>query len=230
MKIKLLLLVLLTNCFLNAQDTNSVNFRTQSAGRISIYNSGGAWVPGVYEDKTIRGSVYLNENWEGLHQIRTKSGEAMTIASLNYNLHKNTLESKVSKDSVFQIDAKGIDFIKIGNKKYKFFEIGGKQTLSNVLYQSPKITLIKIVELSVSQEIVNPATKQVISEAAYEKKEKYLIRKNEENFVDFNLKKKKFMNFFGQNSEKLAELSKSKKINFESEKDVFSIFEFYDTL
>lgn len=223
MKIKFILFVFFTNFLLNAQDSNSVNFRTQSAGRISIYNSGGAWVPGVFEDKTIKGSVYLNDNWEGLHQIRIKSGEAMSIASLNYNLYQNTLESKISKDSVFQIDAKGIDFVKFGSKKYKFFEIGGKNTLSNVLYQSPKITLIKIVEISVSQEIVNPATKQVISEAVYQKKEKYLIRKNEENFVEFNLKKKKFMNFFGNNSEKLVEMNKTKKFNFESEKDIFSI-------
>ncbi|MES2812632.1 MAG: hypothetical protein V4670_09200 [Bacteroidota bacterium] len=230
MKFKIILLYLFVfNLNLYCQQEKDSSYRIDNVGQFSKYNYG-AWLPGVYEDKSLKGSAYLNDNWEGKHQIRLSSGEPLSIASLNYNLVKNTLESKISKDSVFQIDSKNIDYVKLNTKKYKFFNLEGKTVLANVLYLSPKVTLIKVVNISISKATINPLTQQVTSEAAFVKNEKYLIRKGDRPFENFELKRKGFMNFFAENSNKLNDFSKNKNLSFESENNIFSIFEFYDSI
>lgn len=217
------------NLMIYCQVEEKTNYKVNSSG-VFLTDANGVWLPRVYKDETIKGSVYLNDNWNGKNQIRLNSGEGLSIPSLNYNLVKHTLESKISNDSVFQINPTNIDYIKINNNKYKFYSIEGKNILTNVLYMSPKVTLIKVTSLLINKSVINPLSKEVISEASYSKNEKYMIRKGDELFKVFELKERNFLKFFDKESDKLIEFKKNKKLNFNSEKDIFSIFEFYDSI
>ena len=99
----------------DAKNTSS-NFNIGYQGNI---NTTGIWTPGTYKQNFIDGSVYLFPNFNGQYTVITKKGDSRKLFNLNYNLKTQTLESSISKDSIFQYDLDQFDYIIALNKKYK---------------------------------------------------------------------------------------------------------------
>ena len=92
-----------------AQDNQNSKKGDYNIDYLGNFNKAGMWLPASVEDKSISGSPYLFNSWEGLFSVINMKGNRFDLLNLNYNISTKKLESKVSKDSVFQYDLKDID-------------------------------------------------------------------------------------------------------------------------
>ena len=213
----------------DSKKTESGDYRINAVGKFNPGSSGG-WLPAGYMDTTIQGSPYLFDNWDGLFVIESKQNAKFKIHNLNYNITRRTLESKVSKDSVYQFDAVNINNFKRGNDKYAFFNVNNEEQLCHVVYASDKVTLIKAFKLEITKQQVNPMTQEVLVKSKYVRKESYLIKNQNNPFREIGLKKNAILKFMGDKSKQVEQFASDSKLSFNSEKDLFSIFQYYNTL
>jgi len=98
----LLLIVLSPICSYGQNESASKStsdFNTTYTGSIS---RNGLWVPAYSKDKSIEGSPYLFPNWNGMYSVVNTKGNKFKVLNLNYNIEAKTIETKVSKDYLFQ--------------------------------------------------------------------------------------------------------------------------------
>jgi hypothetical protein len=206
------------------------NFGTKDEGLQQFNGSASSmWTKGATIDNTIEGSVYLFTEWEGLFKIFIDQNKYYSADNLNYNINSKVLESKISKDSVFQFDVKKISFIKSGEEKYKFYTINKQFELSQELYDSSKNIFIKIVKLDLINGELNPLT-QERTKSKYERKIKYFCKVANNEFVEVDLKKKPILKLLGEKSKLVEKYASDSKLSFSSEKDLVKIFKYYDSL
>ncbi|WP_395058740.1 hypothetical protein [Flavobacterium sp.] len=206
------------------------NFGTKEGG-FQQFESGGSgmWVKGSTIDNTIEGSSYLFEEWDGVFKIFTDEMKYYPTHNLNYNIRSKVLESKISKDSVFQYDLKTISFIKRGEEKYVFYTIQEKKELCLELYSSNKIVFIKDFKLFLINGTLNPLTQEK-PKSRYEKKQVYFFKVINNEFHEIYLKKKSILKLFGDKSKLVDKYASDSNLKFSSEKDLCEIFKYYDSL
>lgn len=217
-------LVFLNNLLAQDVTTNSKNFRTDTfTGKVSATGTG-FWVPAKNLNTDISGSVYLFDNWIGNYNIFDKSNNKFLVTNLNYNLSTNTLESKVSNDSVFQFDLSNIKKVAFGNKKYEV--VDGK--LVESLFNSEKLNIYKEFSVKIVEASLNPMTQENITDRKYVKKSKFLVNKN--GLVqDFKVNKKNVLSLFGKNQEVVKKYVKDNNLSYSDENDLFKILKKFNS-
>lgn len=213
--------------------TNSFaqNFAGNELTQLSSPGRGrsGVWTKEGMLDKKIEGSAYLFLNWDGLFKVFVNDKEYYTIHNLNYNLTTDSLESKVSNDSVFQFDKEKIHSIKTLNKTYKFYSFSGSNKLYEQMFINNNFELIKKTDVNIIEGTLNPLT-QVMSDSKITRKEKYYIKKTKGNFFEIELKKKQILKFLEDKEDMVSKFVSEKKLDFSNEKDLMTIFKYYSTL
>ncbi len=198
-------------------------------GKWSGYGAG-TWLPGKSIDNSIEGTPHLFSNWNGVFQIFVNENQSYKISNLNYNIVSKTLESQVEKDSVFQFDTSKINSIKRNSDKYKFFNINNSNELYQVIYSSQKVVFLKGFSVEITKENVNPMTQEVLSKRKYKIKERFMINFNNSSFIEIDMKKKQILKLMGDKASQVEKYASDSKLSFTSEKELFSIFRFYDNL
>jgi hypothetical protein len=220
-------LVFLNNMF--AQDatsttTSTKNFRTDTfTGKVSATGTG-FWVPAKNVNNDITGSVYLFDNWIGNFNIFDSSDNKFLVTNLNYNIKTNTLESKVSNDSVFQFDLGNIKKVSFGNKKYEV--VDGK--LVESLFNSDKLNIYKEFTVKVIEATLNPMTQENITDRKYVKKSKFLVKKNDL-VQELKLNKKNVLSLFEKNQNDVKKFVKDNNLNYSDENDLFKILKKFNS-
>lgn len=221
-------LVFLNNMF--AQDatstttTSTKNFRTDTfTGKVSATGTG-FWVPAKNVNNDITGSVYLFDNWIGNFNIFDSSDNKFLVTNLNYNIKTNTLESKVSNDSVFQFDLGNIKKVSFGNKKYEV--VDGK--LVESLFNSDKLNIYKEFTVKVIEATLNPMTQENITDRKYVKKSKFLVKKNDL-VQELKLNKKNVLSLFEKNQDDVKKFVKDNNLNYSDENDLFKILKKFNS-
>lgn len=225
------LLVFVNNMF--AQDATSTstttapstkNFRTDSfTGKIGELGSG-FWIPNKNVNNETSGSVYLFDNWIGNYNIYDTSDNKFLVTNLNYNINTNTLESKVSNDSVFQFDLGNIKKVTFGNKKYEIVE--GR--LVESLFNSDKLNIYKEFSVKIIEATLNPMTQENITDRKYVKKSKFLVKKN--NLVqEFKINKKNVLSLFDKKQDEVKKFVKDNNLNYSDENDLFKILKKFNS-
>ncbi len=182
------------------------------------------------ENTTIEGSKYLFPNWEGNYQLFVSENKAYLFKNLNYNIYTKKLESKFEKDSVYQFDAEKLKFFTHDSKKYKFYSFNNDMELFEELYFSNKIIFFKGYRISYIVGVINPMTNEVISNARYEKVEKYFYKVPEKELIQIELKKKTILNLFGDQSKLIENYVSENKLNYKNEADVIKIMTYYNSI
>jgi len=198
-------------------------------GDMTLFGAG-TWLPGRAIDNSIEGTPYLFSNWDGMYEIFANEKNGYRVVNLNYNVKTKTLESKIAKDSVFQFDSSKVDFIKHDNKKYKFYTVNFTNELFQVIYSSSKVVFLKGFYTELTKPRLNPMTQEMISKSKYLLKEKFVIRFGEGNFDEIDMKKKAILKGMGDKSTLVERFASDSKLSFNSEKDLYRIFQYYDTL
>ena len=218
---KNLLLLFLSFFVMNlfSQNNNSSN----SNGDYNINFSGnpvkaGMWVSSKIEDKSIIGSPFLFNSWEGFFSVVTKSGNRFDLINLNYNIQTKRLESKISNDSVFQYDLNVLDFVLVAKKKYKIFN----NELFLQLMDNNAFVFLKSYDITIQEATNNPLTQSDLTPRRYVIKNEYKILQ-ENTIKEFKLNKKSFFNFFPEKKELISKYVNENRLSYSKEEDAITI-------
>ncbi|TDE51329.1 hypothetical protein [Flavobacterium sp. GT3P67] len=176
------------------------------------------------------GNTYLFSKWEGKYEVYVSEKEGYSFPNLNYNVKTNLLESKISKDSVYQFDVEKINFIKHGSKKYKSYKIHKTNELFQELYVSENIFFLKGFAVVLKKGVINPLTLEYIQKDQYSINEKFYLKLKNVNFIELSLNKKSVLKLLGDKAFQVEKYASDFKLSFKSEIDLFKIFRYYDTL
>jgi len=214
-----------------AQNTGGVIGVTNDLNQyLNPMQSEGLYVSIKKSDQTRDESQYLFKENEGDFQIFFNQNKGFSMKNMNYNINSNTLESIVSKDSIFEFDNDKIDFIKHSSKKYKFYNFNNSSQLYQELLVSEKIIFLKGFKLIHKDAFINPMTNALISEAKNEIIEKYYCKISDKEFSQFDLKKKSVLILMGNKSSQIAKYVSESNLSYSLENDVIKIFNYYNTL
>ena len=186
----------------------------------------GVWSIPKMEDKTITGTNYLFKNFEGLYVVTNKSGNSFKLLNLNYNLSSGTLETKISKDSVFQYDLKEIDYVASGNKKFKNLDTNVLNGLVLEVFNGKNFDIYRKSDISVLEGTINPMTQEKIQQDKYVQSYTYYTNTNG-NIEKFKFNKNAILKLTKDKQVQVREYAKSSNLDFNNEVDVNIILKYY---
>ncbi|PWA09871.1 hypothetical protein [Flavobacterium laiguense] len=218
--------------FLNANSQNSANNDTSPKFDIAIdghLRTSGFYYHNPPNESTTKGNVYLFSNFNGIYNVLTKNGEIKQLFNLNYNLLTQTLESFISKDTVFQYDLNQIEYVISENNKYRVNSDGKWKGLSLEMYNSEKLKLFKYFSIITKKAIHDPLTLENIAAAEYGQNVTYYLSvKGEE--IKIRLSKNDILHELNDKKEAVKEYVNVNKLSFSSEEDVCKILKYYDSI
>lgn len=225
-----LFLIFVSNSFAQG-GTNYLDVKGSLTTISSLSNVGGigVWGPAKVEDKTISGTNYLFKNSDGIHVVINKAGKGFKVLNLNYNLSSGNLESKISKDSVFQYDLKEIDYVVSGNKKYKILENANLSGLVLEIFKGKNFDVYKKIEISIQEGTINPMTQEKIQQDKYVQNYTYYANING-NLDKIKLNKSAIIKLVKDKQTEVKEYVKTNNLDFSNEIDVNTILKYYESL
>ena len=194
-----------------------------------VNNATGFWAPVKMEDKTITGTNYLFKNFEGLYVVTNKSGNSFKLLNLNYNLSSGTLETRISKDSVFQYDLKVIDYVTAGNKKYKNLIEGELSGLVLEVFKGKNFNIYKKIDIGLLEGTINPMTQEKIQQDKYQQSYTYYTSTNGI-FDKIKFNKSGILKLTKDKQAQVKEYAKSNNLDFNNEVDVNIILKYFESL
>jgi hypothetical protein len=189
----------------------------------------GVWSIPKVEDKTITGTNYLFKSFEGLYVLTNKAGNSFKLLNLNYNLTHGTLETKISKDSVFQYDLKQVDYVVFGNKKYKNIDNNTLSGLVLEVFAGKNFDIYKKIGISVMEGAINPMTQEKIQQDKYVQDYTYYVNQNG-NLEKIELNKSTILKLVKDKQSIVKEYAKINNLDFSNEIDVNIILKYYESL
>ncbi len=190
---------------------------------------GGAFLPGVALKDNVKGEVHLFPNWNGQFQVITKKGVSHQLFNLNYNLQTKSLESFISKDSVFQYNIDQFDYIINSNKKYKVINDSQFNGLVQEIYNGEKVKLFNEIKIELEKGVLNPMTQTMISEDKYVQVFNYYIFINDK-YIKIKLSKSDILRQLIDKKEAIKEYASKNELSFSKEEEVGMILKYYDSL
>lgn len=228
MKIKIFALSLLL-ITISAFSQNNDTFKAALNTNNRDLQGGGAFLPGVVLNNYIKGEIHLFPNWNGQFTVITKKGDSRQLFNLNYNLKTKTLESFISKDSVFQYDLDQFDYVITSNKKYKVVNEAQLKGLVLEIFDGQKVKLFNEIHIEVERGVVNPMTQTMISDDKYVQVFTYYLFLNG-NQVKIKLSKSDILKQLIDKKDALKEFASKNDLSFSKEEDVNKILKYYDSL
>lgn len=215
----------------NCQNANakSSSSNITVAGYTGNMRTSGFWIPGVPIENSIKGTFYLFPDFKGQYKVISKNGDSFNLLNLNYNLKTKTLETFVSKDSVFQYDLGQIGYVLANSNKYKVNSDGNLKGLSLEVYNSEKVQFFKYFYIISEKAVINPMTNVIISEAEYIHVFAYYLYLNGKE-VKIKLNKNDVLNALIDKKNAVKEYVKSNKLVYSSEMDICKILKYYESI
>lgn len=179
--------------------------------------------------KSIEGSVHLFDDWSNRGVAVVSQDQKIRIQNINFNVQRNTLESKLNRDSIFTFNVSLLEKIMINNRTFKhmYFPIKKGTRLLEVIGASKDISIYKDYEIDVKEGNPNPMRGAL--------KDKFIIRdyyyiQNGEDFKKFKLRKKSILKVMGDKATAVKTFADNNKLSFSKEEDVSKIFNHFDSL
>ena len=205
-------------------DTNTVGNNPAS-----IYTTG-LWIVNNSKSNTTEDSYYLLKNWQSKGYITKDDGEVITVPGLNYDMHSDAFAMKVSRDSIFLFNDKGVKEVHIGTKKFrKYKNIANiKHSYFEVLASSNDIEILKHHSIRRIKGLLNPLTQVTPPDKLVDVKRFFL--KKGFRAQETKLKTKQFCQFFDSKSKRIKSYISNNKISLKDEKQLQKILNYHNTL
>lgn len=175
------------------------------------------------------GSSYLFRNWFDQYILIFKNGDSRKISNLNYNLITKTLESSVSKDSVFQYDLDYIDYVIQSNNKYKVINDDKLNGLFLEVFNGINIKLFKETKVIINEREFNPLIQEKFEKAKYIQRDSYYFLVNGK-YEKNKLEKKILLKYLNDKENLIKEFVSKNKLSYTSEEGVKKILNYYSLL
>lgn len=222
-----ILLIVLAACSF-AQDNGVYGAGLNNLTSDSAYTSG-SWVTN-YQDTSIKGSVYLFENWSTKGIITTQSDRNLAIEGLNYDTLNDNFVVKVSTDSVFVFNNIDIKEININNHKFKAYGTPNTSTKSyfEIIAVGHDVEFLKQYEKKIKKGKLDPLT-QLLEQDKYVETSTYFFKRGNE-LEEIKLNKKSFSKLFGEHKDKIKAFIKLEHLAIKEEKNIQVVVNYYNTL
>ena len=218
MRLKIFLFLISFSFFAQDKEKFDFNNSTTVSDIHGDMNKNGSWIVSRPTDKVTEGSVFLFSTWNNSYVIESVQGNSFSINNLNYNIETTEIESKFSKDSIFQFNKADISFIHVNNRKYKILN----NELYEVLFLGNKCSLFKNFKISTRKGVFNPLT-QVTSADVYMRKSEYFYMNNG-GLMEFKLKKKDILNIMSDIQNDVNTFVSKNNLSYSEEEDIVKIF------
>ena len=225
--IQTLFLLILSTTVL-AQDDGTIGAGLNNLNSKSAYTAG-TWIKN-FEDTTIKGNVYLYENWNTVGVIVTSNDINLSIVGLNYDTKNNNFVAKVSEDSVYVFNNKDIKEVKINKNYFKPYKNNkdGSDKYYEVLAMSNDIEILNDNIKVVQKGKLNPIT-QVTEQDKYVNMPVYYLKMGDK-INEIKLKNKSFSKHFGKKEKEIKSFINDKNLSLKDERNFQVILNYYNTL
>jgi len=223
MRLTLLLVMLLSVVTLSAQENNLNVTQNSSSSLLKVGNA----IQSSYGSATIfhnpvkeaEGSLYLFDDWKNRGVIYAINKQKFGINNINLNVQKNTLEAKISNDSIFTFNFNNIEKFIINEKVFKNIYTSNGKKIYEMIYESKDFSILKGYKIQIVKGSTNPMVNR--KNDKYVQRHTYYSYKN--NTVHpFKLSKKRVLEIVN-NKERAKSVDKfmnDNKLSYKNEKDV----------
>lgn len=225
MKNYFLLCSILISSLLCAQESSTdLNARLDVTGDLTVGNAG-LWIK-PSKRAEIKGDIYLFKDWNNIASIITGQGEKYKVKNINFDTNQKMFATKVATDSVFVFSREAIKQVMINNKIFKryskdfvydYYQVVASGKGKEVLKQNFKV---------IKKGSKDPFTNTLKSDE-YVLKSKYFFN-SISGITEIKLKKKPFLNLFGDDSKIIKEIISQQKINLKKDSDIVDLFKIYN--
>lgn len=175
------------------------------------------------------GSVYLFPSWDGQFTVIDKNQATFKLYNLNYNLKNLTLETALSKDSVFQYDTENIDYVIHASNKYKFFKDDLMNGMFLEIVNKGKVKVYKGYEVYIKKGDFNPLTQERMQNDSYLQKYNYYFYINGK-YEKVKINKSSILNYLNDKKDVVKDFVTKFDLSYTEDKDIKSIFNYYLSL
>lgn len=158
------------------------------------------------------------------------NGKDFDVYDVNFNLMTKTLESKISKDSVFVIDDSPIKQMVINRKYYKIESINNEKNFFEILFKSTRFELLKGFKLAISYARTNSLTQLPQGADKFDVQNEYFVKKNEGTIEKIKLNKKNVLKLVEDKVFEIEQYTKKTKLDYSRYEDVIKILTYYESL
>jgi len=170
--------------------------------------------------KAVVGSVHLFKNWKNYAVIITNDKQKFSLSNINFNIERNTFESKIGQDSLFTFSFNNIDKFVVNNKIFKNFYFNNSNRVFEIIYESDEFSILKGYRVQLIEGSTNPMVNRKNSKLV--QKSSYYLKKGA-NIKPFKLSKKKVFGLANGDQEKTQKMEKyvkSNKLSYKKAEDV----------
>jgi hypothetical protein len=223
-KVVLLCLAIIT--FSTYAQDKDVDSRRDIVGEIGDItgNGNGLWIKPVRKPK-VKGDVYLFNNWKNIATIVSGKGKEYMLYNINFDTKQDKFVTKISPDSVFVFSTQSLKQVTVNNKTFKRYQKNDRYDYyEQVAFGRGKEVLKKQFKV-IKKGVKDPFT-NTYKRGKYVLNTKYFFN-SEDGVKEFKLRKKSFLNCFGEDSNEVKRIIKTHRITLKKDSDLVKIFKFY---
>lgn len=195
------------------QNENIVNNSGASLTRAANINqsSFGSTARFVNPPRKIEGSIYMFEDWFNTAIVQTKEKKRVSLQNVNYNIRRNRIAAKYSRDSLFVLDLGLLDKVIINGKSFRKLDPDLDGRIFEVVFESEKGDYLSFHYLKIVEGSANPMVNRKVDKFK-RTKEDYLYINGE--LIPVRLRKKEILQALAKDDdEKKKEIMKYYKEN-----------------
>ncbi|MDE3741604.1 hypothetical protein [Maribacter polysaccharolyticus] len=184
----------------------------------------------IIKNKTVDGSPYIYQTWENDSKVYFED-KVYTFKRFNYNAYAERFEAKISEDSVYIINPRGVDKVIIRDKVYRRYldtEYMRNSYFEEILVANDFLFLRKHF-IVMREPNINPLTKVPEGLPKLLHQEDYYVKKGANELLEkLKFRKKDVLKLISENSLKEVETYvKKHKLKYNNLHDVVSILKYY---
>lgn len=185
--------------------TRAFNVNQSSFGSTAVF---------VNPPRQVEGSIYMFPDWDNTAIIQSKDKKRIAVSNVNFNLRRNRIVAKYSKDSIFVFDMMSLDKLIINGQSFKKIETETDSRIFEVIFELENIDLLKWHHLKIVEGSANPMVNRKVDK--FKHTENYVLYKDNE-LIQFKLKKKGVLKLLAKDNDtkkKIIDYYKTNKLSF----------------
>ncbi|MBD0778148.1 hypothetical protein HPE56_10115 [Maribacter sp. ANRC-HE7] len=236
MRVVFVLFFLGLSGFVRAQGVGSQNIPLTAS---EIAGIGGSFTLNLVDKKnakskkTVDGSPYLFKSWDNNAKVYLDN-KVYVFNMFNYNAYAERFEAKVSEDSVYIINPKGVDKVVILNRAFKRYLDPEYQRNSyfEEIFKSDNFLLLRKYYTTLREPNINPLTK--VPEGLPEllqNEDFYVLKTDNEKLEKIKFRKKSVLDLIPKNQQKVVQsYVKKNNLKYNNLHDIVTILKYYIAL
>ena len=169
--------------------------------------------------RPVDGTDYLFDNWNNSCEIVSTDGKRFFVSNVNFNIRRNTFESRYAPDSLFVFNFNNIDKFIIEDRIFKNYFWNNNNRVYQIVFETEAFSIIKGFKVDEVAGSPNPMLNRMRDRLI--RRAEYFKRTNRGTIERFKLNRKNVLNLVDTElHKKLFEYVDRNELSYKDEKDV----------